>query len=206
MDEFGSKIISVIVGAVIIFILQALGVPKLVANIFGGMSSTITEEYTNNHSSDQNEVIFWKSTDTCGTKECYHAYLEKYPQGQFIGLAQARLVSNSTSREESQKSIKSEVNLINRSKKTKIYSGIWEGISVNVYIKWANYSSNYGQVDGVVESLKGKIVTTFTGKNYAYRKLKIFLSNGSALYLKADVTGLVKTWTASNIEFSRKYK
>lgn len=50
MDEFGSKIISVIVGAVIIFVLQALGVHKLVANIFGGVLGTVAEDNLKNTS------------------------------------------------------------------------------------------------------------------------------------------------------------
>ena len=102
--------------------------------------------------------------------------------------------------------IKSEINIIKQSRNTKKYNGIWEGIPVKVYIKWENYTGSGGQVDGVVESLQGKVITTFTGKNYAFRKLKVLLSSNNTLYLKAKAEGLFKIWTASNIEFSRKYK
>jgi len=98
------------------------------------------------------------------------------------------------------------IKIIKRSKKTKTYNGIWEGILVKVYIRWENYSGSGGQVYGVVESSKGKIITTFTGKNYAFRELKVLLNNGDTLYLHAEAEGLFKTWMASNIEFSRKYK
>jgi len=310
MDEYGSKIIGVIVGAVVIFSLQAFGVHKLLANIFGGVSSATIETYPINNSED--EIVFWQSTDKCGTDTCYRAYLQKYPQGQFVILAQAQLESKNIqikNTQETPKVISSKlvntnkyygkypetstryltpsdlkgksvwnlqimrneifarhgyifenpkikqyfqqqtwykpeyydvgthltsiekanakfirkhetqsapvimqpqypntINGIIGSRKTKKYNGIWEGISVKVYIKWEIYTGSGGRVDGVVESSKGKIITTFTGRNYAFRKLKVLLSNNNTLYLKAKVEGLYKVWMASNIEFSRKHK
>jgi hypothetical protein len=37
------------------------------------------------------EMLFWQSSDKCQTVACFRAYLKKYPQGEFVGLAEARL-------------------------------------------------------------------------------------------------------------------
>ncbi len=39
------------------------------------------------------ELELWRSSDRCGTVDCLRAYLDKYPQGQFASVAQARLKS-----------------------------------------------------------------------------------------------------------------
>jgi hypothetical protein len=101
MDEYRGKIIGVIIGAVVMFILQSLGVHKLLVNIFGGISSTTVETYTIDNAYNS-EIVFWKSTDKCGTNECYQTYLRKYPQGQFSDLAQVRLASKNTQQKKPQ--------------------------------------------------------------------------------------------------------
>jgi len=65
MDEFGSKIIGVIIGAVVIFSLQALGVHKLLANIFGGISNITAED------------IIKDTSESVNTNEYYYG---KYPE------------------------------------------------------------------------------------------------------------------------------
>jgi hypothetical protein len=37
------------------------------------------------------EFSYWQSMDRCGDTGCYQAYLDKYPNGQFIGAARAQL-------------------------------------------------------------------------------------------------------------------
>lgn len=86
MDEFGSKVVGIIVAAIAIFALQALGVHKLVANIFGGITGATVEEYSYDKRTET-ELAFWKSTEKCGTPDCYKLYLNKYPYGEFASLA-----------------------------------------------------------------------------------------------------------------------
>jgi len=37
------------------------------------------------------ELEFWRSTDKCGTRDCYEDYLQNFPSGRFAGLAKAQL-------------------------------------------------------------------------------------------------------------------
>ena len=83
MDELGGKIITGIVIAVLIFILQNAGIHKLIAGIFG-VENLLT-------SNTKEEKIYWASIEKCGTKECYQLYLDKYPEGSFVGIASVYL-------------------------------------------------------------------------------------------------------------------
>lgn len=91
MDEIGGKIISVVIGAVIIFALQAFGVHKIVANIIGGGVGVISEDFLENESSGEVEMAHWRFVEKCGTKKCYQSYLDEYPQGQFASLARLNI-------------------------------------------------------------------------------------------------------------------
>lgn len=42
------------------------------------------------------ELTFWTAADSCGTRECLQAYLEKYPNGEFAVLARARIAPSPT--------------------------------------------------------------------------------------------------------------
>lgn len=92
MDDLRLKIFSVILGALVIFVLQSIGFNKLLANIFGGMSSTITEEMLKTKSTD--EIDLWNITDQCGTIKCYRIYLDKYPEGKYIEIAKEKIRIN----------------------------------------------------------------------------------------------------------------
>lgn len=98
MDELGGKIIAVVVGSVVIFLLQSFGVHKLVASIFGGSSSAITEKYLEPPASNGNrsntEDNYWSYVVKCGNDDCYRAYLDKYPDGEYEKLARAQLSRN----------------------------------------------------------------------------------------------------------------
>jgi len=37
------------------------------------------------------ELEFWRSTEKCGTRECYQDYLQRYPTGRFAGLANGQI-------------------------------------------------------------------------------------------------------------------
>lgn len=37
------------------------------------------------------EIEFWRSTDRCGTRDCYEDYLQNYATGRFAGLARGQL-------------------------------------------------------------------------------------------------------------------
>lgn len=39
------------------------------------------------------ETRFWDSTERCGSKACYQAYLAQYPNGRFIALAKVKIAS-----------------------------------------------------------------------------------------------------------------
>ena len=91
MEDLNGKIISIIIGAIIIFFLQSLGVHKLVANIFGGMSGTLSEEVIKETSNKNEELTFWNITDKCATKKCYEIYLKKYPKGKFTDIAKEKI-------------------------------------------------------------------------------------------------------------------
>lgn len=342
MDDLGIKIFGIILGAIIIFSLQAFGVNKLVANVFGGISGAVSEEILKTNPTE--EIDFWNVTDDCGSIKCYEIYLEKYPKGKYIEIAKEKiriktpkpfiegekdkkpseetretaeidfwkiteacekiecyqsylkkypngifvdLVVEKILKTKSIKKIyknnndiytsnakvydpksnirkrpkgeiicsvrtvkyikvsrnpvqdnkgslwyatnecgqlgyingsqirfdvedfsqvsKSRIKIVKTSVKTKIYYGKWKSEEIKVYIKWDNYSKNAG-ISGVIETLDGRIIETFTGNNYAHRKIKIFLGTGAIIKLEADVKGDIKKWTSFNMNFSRKYK
>lgn len=89
MDELAGKIITGIVVAVLLFVLQSLGVHKLILGMIGGTSSPMLEEMINGDS--KKEESYWASIDKCGTDECYQLYLDKYPQGDFASIAKVQL-------------------------------------------------------------------------------------------------------------------
>lgn len=89
MDELVGKVITGIIIAILIFVLQSLGVHKLILGIVGGSSPPILEEVING--SSKKEEIFWASVDKCGTYKCYQLYLEEYPQGNFSSIAKLQL-------------------------------------------------------------------------------------------------------------------
>ncbi|KOR31930.1 hypothetical protein TI05_10465 [Achromatium sp. WMS3] len=97
------------------------------------------------------------------------------------------------------------------SRKTKIYSGTWYGSSVTVYIRWEKYSREGYAVDGVVLSKRtGDIIEIFSGNNDAFRQMRVSLSDGSSIRLRAKVSRRSsrvrwKTWRASGIRFSRRF-
>lgn len=101
--------------------------------------------------------------------------------------------------------VKDRVETVKKSIKTKKYYGKWKSQKIKVYIKWNNYSKNE-KISGVIETLEGRVIETFTGNNYAYRKIKITLGTGEIINLEADTNGDVKKWSSKNIKFSRKYK
>ncbi len=39
----------------------------------------------------QLELAHWSAADNCGSAACLEDYLKRYPQGQFAGIARARL-------------------------------------------------------------------------------------------------------------------
>lgn len=100
---------------------------------------------------------------------------------------------------------KERINFIRKSNKTKTYNGVWKKISVNVYIYWNSYTNNGGNLEGIIES-ENKIIESFTGHNYSFRKIKIVLNTGEIMNLKAKVDKSFKIWSTSNIKFQRKYK
>ncbi|UOG92593.1 MAG: hypothetical protein L3K52_02380 [Candidatus Thiothrix sulfatifontis] len=101
---------------------------------------------------------------------------------------------------------KSMILAIKRSKKTHVYNGTWSGVSSKMYIEWEDYLGENGAVKGFIETSGGEIIEAFKGKNYAFRKLQLSLSDESTVYLSATVDGDIKTWHAQNIKFSHKYK
>lgn len=42
------------------------------------------------------DLVYWQSAERCGTTQCLREYLDKYPAGEFSGLARARLASQSS--------------------------------------------------------------------------------------------------------------
>lgn len=111
MDELGGKIITGIVIAVLIFILQSTGVHRLIASMFGGASAPLMEDMLS--STTKKEELFWVSIDKCGTDKCYQLYLEKYPQGNFSSIAKIQIKSDTTNsntpRLEKKSAIKKEI-------------------------------------------------------------------------------------------------
>lgn len=100
MDDFGGKIIGIVIGAVVIYILQSIGFHNTIANMVGGVSSISVESWLSDtkdgleikeETKANDELVFWQSSDKCGKTECYQAYIDKYPKGQFVAIARANL-------------------------------------------------------------------------------------------------------------------
>lgn len=49
------------------------------------------EDFTQNNPWDKTEQLFWESIERQPNKDLYCTYLEKYPEGQFSGIAKVRL-------------------------------------------------------------------------------------------------------------------
>jgi len=49
------------------------------------------DDFTQNNPWDKTEQLFWESIEREPNKDLYCAYLEKYPEGQFRGIAKVRL-------------------------------------------------------------------------------------------------------------------
>ena len=101
--------------------------------------------------------------------------------------------------------VKDRIKIVKNSKKTKKYHGKWKSELIKIDIKWNSYKKNEGVI-GIIETLDGRVVETFTGENYAYRKLKIILGTGVTIKLVAKVKGDIKKWTSPSMNFSRKFK
>lgn len=133
----------------------------------------------------------WYKTDSCGSD-----------YNDFIHHTQINVQPKPIS----QNTTPSQYDVLKQSSKTKIYKGKWKGVSAKVYIKWDDYSGSGGKISGIVESSTGTHITSFGGSNYAFRKLKLSLNNGENIYVKATISGSIKTWSSPDITFSRKYK
>ena len=73
-------------------LLTATALPLLVALAEIGLRNGTTS----GAASEVVEITFWQSVEASGTAAEYRAYLERYPNGCFAALAQARLGSTST--------------------------------------------------------------------------------------------------------------
>ena len=59
-------------------------------------SPRVASSTTSDAASEVVEITIWQSVEASGTAAEYRAYLERYPNGSFAALAQARLGSTST--------------------------------------------------------------------------------------------------------------
>lgn len=98
------------------------------------------------------------------------------------------------------------VDKVRASPRTQIYPGLWEDLPAAMYIEWEDYQSEGGRVRGFIQSTDGSILQTFSGENYAFRKMRLRLGNGRTLYLYATVNKTIKTWHGDHLQFSHRYK
>ena len=93
MNDLGIKIFSIILGVITVVSLQAVGVSKLTSSIFGGISSTTTENILKGEANKKYiaEMDFWNATNDCASVKCYKIYIEKYPKGMFIEIAKEKI-------------------------------------------------------------------------------------------------------------------